>query len=400
MININNKKWEEIQTEDVEKILSEADDETFFFEFKSDNASPAKVMEEVSAFSNTYGGYVLLGINDDKTIGGCIEWNEERIHTTIHDSITPTPIFDIKKLNTNKGDIFVIKIEEGNMPPYITSKGKIYERLSSGSYVIKDSAKLTQLYNKKENQTKLIKNKIELKPIEKGEEFPNNLFAYIDLGFSIISSSKTEFEKNFFRYDFSEVTEKLRKYNNAFSISFMGKSYLISVGELKETSGQNILAGINHFIEILYDGSVRSRIVLCSNDSLNRINISSIAYLSIIFQEIYRTVFDTPSFSTNFISAHKYQKLTVVKQFEPYYELNVENEKIKFIKEHFALHNEKYGGNQIITGNRFPEIGFNVLDKRAIQSKSGKFNNDVIFKGLFNSIYSHLGFIVDNTMQF
>jgi len=61
---------------------------------------------------------------------------------------------------------------------------------------------------------------------------------------------------------------------------------------------------------------------------------------------------------------------------------------------------EKYGGNQIITGNRFPEIGFNVLDKRAIQSKSGKFNNDVIFKGLFNSIYSHLGFIVDNTMQF
>ena len=188
MININNKKWEEIQTEDVEKILSEADDETFFFEFKSDNASPVKVMEEVSAFSNTYGGYVLLGINDDKTIGGCIEWNEERIHTTIHDSITPTPIFDIKKLNTNKGDIFVIKIEEGNMPPYITSKGKIYERLSLGSYVIKDSAKLTQLYNKKENQTKLIKNKIELEPIEKGEEFPNNLFAYIDLGFSIILS--------------------------------------------------------------------------------------------------------------------------------------------------------------------------------------------------------------------
>lgn len=66
------------------------------------------------------------------------------------------------QLSTDKGDIFIIKIEEGIMPPYITNKGKIFERLSSGSYVINDSAKLNQLYNKKYNQTKLIKNKIEL----------------------------------------------------------------------------------------------------------------------------------------------------------------------------------------------------------------------------------------------
>lgn len=95
MLNINNKKWEEIQIEDVEKLLSETDDETFFFEFKSDKVSTSKVMKEISAFSNTYGGYVMLGINDDKTIGGCVNWNEEKIHSTIHDSITPNNAYSL-----------------------------------------------------------------------------------------------------------------------------------------------------------------------------------------------------------------------------------------------------------------------------------------------------------------
>ena len=37
---------------------------------------------------------------------------------------------------------YIIKIDEGTEPPYITNKGKIYERLSSGSFQIKDSNKV------------------------------------------------------------------------------------------------------------------------------------------------------------------------------------------------------------------------------------------------------------------
>lgn len=71
MVNINNKPWDKLRFHDIEKFLSEADDENFFFEFKSDDEEPKKLIKEISAFANTYGGYILLGVNDDKTIGGC-----------------------------------------------------------------------------------------------------------------------------------------------------------------------------------------------------------------------------------------------------------------------------------------------------------------------------------------
>lgn len=107
-------------------------------------------MEEISAFSNTFGGYIFLGVSNNKQIEGCVEWNEQRIHAAIHDSITPTPSFDVKKFTVDTNVVYVIKIDEGSEPPYITSSGKIYERLSSGSFAIKDSSKLSQIYNKRE----------------------------------------------------------------------------------------------------------------------------------------------------------------------------------------------------------------------------------------------------------
>lgn len=153
MININDKQWNKLRLTDIQKLLEQDDDETFFFEYKNDDVTPKKVIEEISAFANTYGGYILLGIDDDKNISGCTKWTEQRIHTTIHDSITPIPNFDIKKFKTkDNAIIFVIRIEEGTTPPYITNTGKVYERVSSGSFPIKDSTKLTQLYYKREDQ--------------------------------------------------------------------------------------------------------------------------------------------------------------------------------------------------------------------------------------------------------
>lgn len=150
MVNINGTEWTKLVPADIQSVISEQDfDESFYFEFKDDKVSNKKVMEEVSAFANTFGGYIFLGVSDQKQIEGCSTWNEQRIHTTIHDSITPTPSFDVKRFTIGTDIVYVIRIDEGAEPPYITSNGKIYERLSSGSFVIKDSSKLSQIYNKK-----------------------------------------------------------------------------------------------------------------------------------------------------------------------------------------------------------------------------------------------------------
>ena len=69
--------------------------------------------------------------------------------------MSPIPSFDVKKFETNDNKkIYIIKVDEGPEPPYITNKGEIYERISSGSFVIKESLRLSQMYTKKEDSWK------------------------------------------------------------------------------------------------------------------------------------------------------------------------------------------------------------------------------------------------------
>ena len=54
MININNKDWDELKSLDIRKFLERNGEENFFFEFKADEETPAKLVKEISAFANTY----------------------------------------------------------------------------------------------------------------------------------------------------------------------------------------------------------------------------------------------------------------------------------------------------------------------------------------------------------
>ena len=62
MLGINGKQWNDIQWTDVEEFLNEIE-ESFFFEFKKDEVSGAKLIKEIAALANTYGGYVFLGVH-------------------------------------------------------------------------------------------------------------------------------------------------------------------------------------------------------------------------------------------------------------------------------------------------------------------------------------------------
>ena len=78
--------------------------------------------------------------------------------------------------------VYIIKVEEGSVPPYITNEGKIYCRLSSGSFPIKDATHLARLIEKRRDTMHMISDKIILNPIEIGRETPTNLCAYVDVG--------------------------------------------------------------------------------------------------------------------------------------------------------------------------------------------------------------------------
>lgn len=82
------------------------------------------------------------------------------------------------------------------MPPYITNRGDIYERVSSGSFPIKDSTRLNQLYQKKKDELIRVKNIVELLPLEIDRNFPENIFAYLDFGFLWLHLIRMLFGRN------------------------------------------------------------------------------------------------------------------------------------------------------------------------------------------------------------
>ena len=388
MLNINNKNWEKLRATDISKHLLDGE-ENSFFEYKEEDTTPTDFVKEVSAFANTYGGYIFLGVRDDGTILGCQKWTEERITTSIYNNLTPTPNYDVKKFIIRGKRIYIVKIEAGSMPPYITNRGSIYERVSSSSCKVEKSERLSQLINKRETQQKKTANRIELLPLLSDNNLPQNLCAYLDFGFEVVNSQSTILEQNIYNFDFSPISEYLRKNCKSFSISRVGASFNISVGKIG-SNGEPIhfVSGLHNFIDIMQDGSVRGRIILYYDQS-DKVDIESIITYFKHYSEIYRLIFGQ-DFYKNFIYASRYEKLTVLKQFSTYYSAFNADEKLKF---YFHQHKRKYGNNLVINGNRIPSNGYYVIDRRGFENRNIKFNNDNLLHELFSSYYANLGYI-------
>lgn len=393
MININNKEWNELKWKDVQALLSEDDDENFFFEYKNDATKTTTLIKEISALANTYGGYIFLGVDDNKNISGCSTWNEQRINSTIHNRITPTPVFDIKKFKTPKGTVFVIKIEEGVEPPYITDQGCIYERVSSSSCVIKDSSKLSLLYNKKAEQLKKIKNKLIIDNPDISA-LPRNLCAVLDVGFSVNWSNDKKIFDEFYKTDISLVANLFKDLLPDYGISKVGNSYVISAGVSAGSYSTSRLlpANLHQFIEVMVDGSIKFRIPLYSIENGVKVDISSLVYMPEIFKDIY-SLFFGKNISKNFVCAYKYESLILYKQFIPFYNQN--DDKLKNV---LPNHLQKYGGNVIITGNRIPKNDFEIIERRSFDRWKVKYNEENLLTVLFRLKHMHLGF-VDNIKE-
>lgn len=393
MININNKSWDKLCVDDIKTLLDDLEGENFFFEFKSDKVSPKKIVKEISAFANTYGGYILLGVEDDKTITGCSGWTEHKIATTIHDSLSPTPMFELKSFDLDGKTIVVIKVEEGQMPPYITSGGEIVERISSSSCPVNTSEKVTQMYYKREEELKKRTDRISIEDIKK-ENIPTNMFGYIDIGFHLTTSSPTPLYENFYNFDFSDVTDLLKTITGSYSISRVGYSYVISFNSAHYTGDQKnkpVESGLHDFMEIMADGSVKCRVLLLGDTESSLADVNQTFLVSIRFKRVYEQIMGE-HFADIFISAQKFQKLTVFKQFTPFYPCEKGDEKYN---SYYLKHCEKYGNNLIITSNRIPRNGLLTIERKTFDELGEEYNTSNLYKELFMTAYANLGFIDD-----
>lgn len=144
---------------DLLKIVSNG--ENLFVEFKHKINFSDKIAHEIVAFANTKGGRLLIGIDDNKTIFGLKNVEEElfAIQNVIKNYILYPIIYSLEKVKINdKKDVIVVEVKEGtNKPNFALEKlgdkvGTAYLRVKDKS--MKASTEMVRyLYLKTKNDT-------------------------------------------------------------------------------------------------------------------------------------------------------------------------------------------------------------------------------------------------------
>ncbi|MGQ9819118.1 MAG: AlbA family DNA-binding domain-containing protein [Candidatus Kapaibacteriales bacterium] len=108
-----------MEIERLKEIINSGESSTV--EFKRKLTSPDKIAKEICAFANTKGGYLIIGVDDNRKVVG-IESEKSEIDIIeiacqfyISPPITPK---SVNIINYNKKEIIIIEIGESNTKPH------------------------------------------------------------------------------------------------------------------------------------------------------------------------------------------------------------------------------------------------------------------------------------------
>jgi hypothetical protein len=144
------KAIDEVQVQDLAILKNVA--EGWYVDYKREGIKTNDLAKHLSAFSNQYGGFLIIGIREDedgsRKAGSFIGIPQEelaslslQIREAAVSHISPPVLYEERVvigpceeigLAANKA-ILIIGIPQGNNPPYIHSSGRIYRRLADQS---------------------------------------------------------------------------------------------------------------------------------------------------------------------------------------------------------------------------------------------------------------------------
>ena len=110
--------------QEIEEIIKNGENSAV--EFKEANVKPDVIANEITAFANTYGGLLFLGINDYGEVTGIKDdFNyEEWIMNIARNNTIPSTTISYTEYFLDKKKIAIVNIPKGNDRPYQTQKGK------------------------------------------------------------------------------------------------------------------------------------------------------------------------------------------------------------------------------------------------------------------------------------
>ena len=169
--------------------------EGWYVEYKSESISASALAKAISAFANTYGGWLFLGIQElgkDDPVAGSFPGIPEkdvdailqRLRQSAAEYLNPVPHFETKVLRgpcsqielAAGAAIVAIEIPQSHTAPHIHKDGRIYRRVADASEPKPETDRfiLDQLWNRGEPIRKMTRKWIERDPefSEAEEEVP------------------------------------------------------------------------------------------------------------------------------------------------------------------------------------------------------------------------------------
>ena len=124
-------------------------------EFKRCGNQPEKdLFETICAFANTFGGTILLGVEDDGSLTGIDPAQMLPVTRNVLNVVNNSNAFDVPVSmefeHIEIGDRQIIKIDVPNSPQMHSYKGKVYERRGDADVVVRGSAPLAELCIRKQ----------------------------------------------------------------------------------------------------------------------------------------------------------------------------------------------------------------------------------------------------------
>lgn len=101
--------------------------ENSFLEFKHSVASPEKLAREISAFANTKGGTILVGVMDNGEMVGVEGYFEQEflLNQAAQDECIPEVPIEIEMMNIGERDILIVKVPEAEEKPVYVKGEKV-----------------------------------------------------------------------------------------------------------------------------------------------------------------------------------------------------------------------------------------------------------------------------------
>ena len=139
--------------QELQRIIAEGENERL--EFKRCGNQPEKdLFESICSFANTFGGVILLGVEDDGTLCGIDPDNVLSITRNILNVVNNPNAFDMPvPLEFEHIAIDgrqVVKIDVPNSPQMHSFKGRVFERRGDADMVVRGSAPLAELCIRKQ----------------------------------------------------------------------------------------------------------------------------------------------------------------------------------------------------------------------------------------------------------